>query len=38
MLPIPLPWLIIGVMVSLFGTYRVYLSLVHTELDTIMGG
>ena len=23
MLPIPLPWLIIGVMVSLFGTYRV---------------
>ena len=23
MLPIPLPWLIVGVMVSLFGTYRV---------------
>lgn len=23
MLPIPLPWLIIGVLVSLFGTYRV---------------
>jgi len=23
MLPIPLPWLIVGVLVSLFGTYRV---------------
>jgi len=23
MLPIPLPWLIVGVMVSLFGTYQV---------------
>jgi hypothetical protein len=23
MLPIPLPWLIVGVMVSLFGTYRI---------------
>jgi hypothetical protein len=23
MLPIPLPWLIVGVLISLFGTYRV---------------
>ena len=23
MLPLPLPWLIVGVIVSLFGTYRV---------------